>query len=104
MLYGVLCLNPKLMRVTSICGGALAIEGREDAREVVGADVDDDADARGVLVRPHLVEEGLDQLDGQVVDAVEAEVFERPLYVALAGAGETGDDDEVFGALHRAAS
>ena len=63
---------------------ALAVEARKDAGEVVRAHVGDDADARGVFVRPDLVEERFDQLDGQIVDAVEAEVLERRLHVGLA--------------------
>jgi hypothetical protein len=43
----------------------------------VRADVDDDADAVRLLVRDDLFEKRLDELDRQVVAAVEAEVFER---------------------------
>ena len=79
---------------------ALAIEVRKDRREVMCADIDDDADPRRVLMRGDLLEERLDQMNGQVVAAVEAEVFERRLNVTFSRAGKARDDDEIFGTIH----
>ena len=78
----------------------LPIEIREDRGEIVRADIDDDSHARRLLMRCNLLQERLDQLDRQVVAAVEAEILESALNVALPRARESGDDDEIFGAIH----
>jgi hypothetical protein len=52
-----------------------------------------------------------DQLDGKIIDAVEAHVFEGAENGAFAGAGESGEDDKLArvlarsrGGLHRGAA
>src|SRR5206468_8330434 len=80
----------------------IPIEGGKDRGEIVRAHVDDDPHLAGVFVIAYFFEKGLDEMDRQIVTAVEAEVFERGLDVAFAGAGKAGDDDQVFGAIHRA--
>ena len=80
--------------------GPFPIKRREDRGEIMRPHIDHDTDPIGVLVRADLLQKRLDQLDRQVVTAVEADVFERRLHVALPRAGEAGDDDQVFGARH----
>ena len=76
------------------------IEVRKDRREVVCADVDDDAHPRRFLMLGHFLQKWLDERDRQIVRAVEAEILERALHVALSGAGKARDHDEEFGSLH----
>src|SRR5438105_785079 len=75
---------------------AILVETGKDLGEVVSADVDDDPNPAGLFVRSDFFEEGLEKLDRKIVAAVEAEIFERRLDVALPRAGETGDDDEIL--------
>ncbi len=78
----------------------LAIKVRKDVREIVRAHIDDDRHLARVLVIAHFLQERLNKVNRKIVAAVEAEVLERRLNVALPRPGEAGDDDEIFGAAH----
>src|SRR5436309_7116134 len=73
----------------------------ELVREMPLAHVEAERHPPHLLARalPHL-DEARDERDGQVVDAVEAEILEHLDGRALARAGETGDDDEPERLLH----
>ena len=60
------------------------------------ARVEADADVleRGFLARQDLVDERAQQRDRDVVDAIEAEIFEHVQRDALTGAGQAADDHE----------
>jgi hypothetical protein len=74
-----------------------APQPRQDLREPDGevgiADVEDDADA---LPGGDLVEQGLDELEREVVDAEVAHVLEALVDVALPRSREPGHDDEAL--------
>ena len=73
----------------------LPAHARELGEQAPLAHVDAECHARHLLARalPELDEAG-DQRDGEIIDAVEAEVLEAPDRGALAGAREPRHDDD----------
>jgi hypothetical protein len=84
-------------------GGEQLADALEDFREAVEggsfADVDDDG---GALDFGGCTDEGgevREQLEGQVVDGVVTDIFKGLEGRGLAGAGDSGDDDQFPGRL-----
>src|SRR5215475_12065745 len=87
----------------AVAGVAQLVEhARIVGEELALAQIDAEADAADALERARTeLEHARHQDDGQIVDAVEAEIFEDVYRSAPSGPGKAGDDDDFEGGVHR---